>query len=189
MVELLGGAHEADRPLLDQVEEGQPLVAIVLGDRDDEAQVRLDHVLLGAVVAALDPLGELDLLRGGQQLDAPDLAQEEGERVDRGVALVDLERHLRLGGLGLVDELDVRVLERAQNLVDLGRLEVELVERSRDLLVCHEAGSDPSLDQNTSFVEHEHGALGHHTLLLLASIRTLSFGRRKPHLRWRYSTV
>ncbi len=94
VVELLGGAHEADRPLLDQVEERQALVAVVLGDRDDEPQVGLDHVLLGAVVAALDALGELDLLGRRQQLDAADLAQEERERVDRRVAIVDLERQL-----------------------------------------------------------------------------------------------
>ena len=68
VVELLGGAHEPDRPLLDQVEERQALVAVALGDRDDEAEVRLDHLLLGAVVAALDPLRELDLLRRGEQL-------------------------------------------------------------------------------------------------------------------------
>src|SRR3954451_13590548 len=40
VVELLGRADEAERPLLDQVEERQALVAVVLGDRDDEAQVR-----------------------------------------------------------------------------------------------------------------------------------------------------
>jgi hypothetical protein len=57
------------------------LVAVVLGDRDDEAQVRLDHPLLRRPVAALDQLGELDLLRGGEQRVAPGLAQEELERV------------------------------------------------------------------------------------------------------------
>ena len=46
-VELLDGANEAERALLDQVEERQALVAVVLGNRDDEAQVRLDHALLG----------------------------------------------------------------------------------------------------------------------------------------------
>src|SRR4051794_12786903 len=64
VVELLGSANEADRPLLDQVEERQALVAVSLRDRDDEAQVRLDHLLLRRVVAALDPLRELDLLCG-----------------------------------------------------------------------------------------------------------------------------
>src|SRR5689334_8373425 len=42
--ELLRRAHEAERPLLDQVEERQALVAVVLGDRDDEPQVGLDHL-------------------------------------------------------------------------------------------------------------------------------------------------
>src|SRR5213080_5279900 len=60
-VELLGGADEADRPLLDQVEERQALVAIALRDRDDETEVRLDHLLLRAMVAALDALRQLDL--------------------------------------------------------------------------------------------------------------------------------
>src|SRR2546421_241385 len=41
VVELLGGANEPDRPLLDQVEERQALVAVALGDRHDEAKVRL----------------------------------------------------------------------------------------------------------------------------------------------------
>ena len=83
VVELLGRAHEPDRPLLDQVEERQPLVAVALGDRDDQSEVRLDHLLLRAVVAALDPLRELDLLRGGQQVDLADVLQEELQRVGR----------------------------------------------------------------------------------------------------------
>ena len=87
VVELLGRAHEPDRPLLDQIEERQALVAVALRDRDDEAQVRLDHLLLRAVVAALDPLRELDLLRGGEQVDLADVLQEELERVGRDLAL------------------------------------------------------------------------------------------------------
>ena len=65
-VELLDGADQPERALLDEVEEGQALVAVVLRDRDDEAEVRLDHPLLRLHVAALDPLRELDLLRGRQ---------------------------------------------------------------------------------------------------------------------------
>src|SRR5207344_2133070 len=38
-VELLDRAVQAERALLDQVEERQALVAVVLGDRDDQAQV------------------------------------------------------------------------------------------------------------------------------------------------------
>src|SRR5688500_15718385 len=59
VVELLRGADEAERALLDQVQEGQPLVAVVLGDRDDQAQVRLDHLLLRVEVAALDALRQV----------------------------------------------------------------------------------------------------------------------------------
>ena len=77
VVELLGGAHETDRPLLDQVEEGQALVAVALGDRDDEAEVRLDHRLLRAVVAALDALRELDLLGRGEERHLADVLEEE----------------------------------------------------------------------------------------------------------------
>ena len=67
VVELLDRADEADRALLDQVEEGQALVAVALGDRDHEAQVGARHVVLRVEVAALDALGEGDLLLGGQQ--------------------------------------------------------------------------------------------------------------------------
>src|SRR5918997_425322 len=61
-VELLGGANEPQRALLDEVAERQtqPLVAARL--RDDEPQVRIDHAVLGSDVAALDALGKLDLL-------------------------------------------------------------------------------------------------------------------------------
>src|SRR6478672_3025031 len=46
VVELLGSTDEPERALLDEVQEREPLVAVVLRDRDDEAQVRLDHLLL-----------------------------------------------------------------------------------------------------------------------------------------------
>jgi hypothetical protein len=41
---------------------GEALALVAAGVRDDEAQVRVDHALLGLEVAALDALGELDLL-------------------------------------------------------------------------------------------------------------------------------
>src|SRR5215217_3088681 len=62
VVELLRGADQAERALLDQIEEGQALVAVVLRNRNDQAQVRLDHLLLRVEVAALDALGQVDLL-------------------------------------------------------------------------------------------------------------------------------
>src|SRR3712207_7136937 len=42
-VELLDRADQPQRALLDEVEKRQPLIALVLRYRDNEAQVRLDH--------------------------------------------------------------------------------------------------------------------------------------------------
>src|SRR6266542_412941 len=53
-VELLDRAVEAERPLLDQVEERYAEAAVDLRDRHDETQVRFDHAPLRALVAALD---------------------------------------------------------------------------------------------------------------------------------------
>ena len=85
VVELLRGAHEAERALLDEVEERQALVAVVLGDRDDEAEVGLDHLLLGVEVAALDAAREVDLLLRGEQADLADVLEEQLEAVRRHV--------------------------------------------------------------------------------------------------------
>ena len=105
--------------------------SVALGDRDDEAEVRLHHRLLRAVVAALDPLRELDLLRRREERHLADVLQEELQRVGR-----DLRVRLDLG-LDVVvrrDDRDPRLLERGVELVDLRRLELELVERQRDLV-------------------------------------------------------
>jgi hypothetical protein len=80
-VELLGGADQAEDALLDQVEQRQLVALVLLRQRHDEAQVRVDHALLGLEVAALDRLGELDLLVGGQQRVAAHVAQEQLQRV------------------------------------------------------------------------------------------------------------
>ena len=56
-VELLDRADQAEHALLDQVSERQALPLILARDRDDEAQVGVDHALLGREVAALDALG------------------------------------------------------------------------------------------------------------------------------------
>src|SRR5215208_16902 len=85
VVELLRGADEAERALLDQVQERQALVAVVLRDRDDQAEVRLDHLLLRVEVAALDALGEVDLFLRGEQADLADVLEEQLQRVRRHV--------------------------------------------------------------------------------------------------------
>src|SRR4051812_30132506 len=81
VVELLRRTDEAERSLLDQVQERQALVAVVLGDRDDEPEIRLDHLLLGIEVAALDALGQIDLLLRCEEPDLADVLQEQLERV------------------------------------------------------------------------------------------------------------
>src|ERR687887_367426 len=134
MVELLRGAHEPDRPLLDQVEEREALVAVLLRDRDDEPQVRLDHLLLGAVVPTLDPLRELDLLSGRQQVDLAHVLEEELQRVGRDLANLGyrLARpRLHLGPV--LDDLDLKLVEGVVEVVDLCGVELELIERERDL--------------------------------------------------------
>src|SRR6202012_5165008 len=54
VIELLCRTYQAERALLDQIQERQALVAVVLRDRDNQPQVRLDHLLLCVQIAALD---------------------------------------------------------------------------------------------------------------------------------------
>src|SRR3546814_1656810 len=67
---------------LDQVEELQPAIGVFLGDRDDEAQVGLDHFLLGAARLLLallhgaDDAAELDQRHARLGRDAADLGTQ-----------------------------------------------------------------------------------------------------------------
>jgi hypothetical protein len=125
-VELLDGADQPQRAFLDQVEERQALVAVVLGDRDDETQVGLDHPLLRLHVAALDLLRELDLLGRGQQLVPAGLAEEELQCIGRGLDRRGRRRRRRLlDFLRVVDDLHAARLELAVQQVELE--DVELV--------------------------------------------------------------
>ena len=117
VVELLDRAVEADRAVLDQVEQRQAVALVALGDRDDEAQVRVRHPLLGGVVAALDPLRERDLLGGGQQLVAADLVQKELQAVGRARRRRGAKVELELRVVGLLD-LDVRGREGSAEPLD-----------------------------------------------------------------------
>src|SRR5829696_992716 len=82
-VELLDGADQAEHALLDQVAEREALALVAARVGHHEAQVRVDHAVLGDEVALLDPLGKLDLLSGREQLEAARLAQEELQRIQR----------------------------------------------------------------------------------------------------------
>src|SRR5215217_222220 len=156
VVELLRRANETERALLNEVEERQSLVSVVLGDGDDEPQVGLDHLLLGVEVAALDALGEIDLLLGREEPDLPDVLQEQlkgigrhvGPQIQLGLGLAPLALvrgplDLLLGGGGgridVLDQLDLRLHEEAVQLLDVGLVEIELGDRVGDLGVREHA--------------------------------------------------
>ena len=62
-------------------------MAVALGDLDDETQVGLDHVVLGGEVAALDALGQCDLLARAEQRPAAGRPQQQLGGVGRGVGV------------------------------------------------------------------------------------------------------
>ena len=150
MVELLGRAHEPQRALLNEVQERETLVAVALRDRDDEAKVGLDHLLLGVEVPALDPLGETDLFLGGEQPQLADVLQEQLKRIGghvrpqvlRSLRLatatlvrVSLELPRRHPRVELLDELDLGALQEAVEVLDVGLVELQLADRLGDLRV------------------------------------------------------
>jgi hypothetical protein len=82
VVELLGRPDQAERSLLDQVEEREPATEVALGDRHHQAQIGLHHLLLGLHVATLDAPRQRHLLLGSEQVHLSDRAQIEPQRVE-----------------------------------------------------------------------------------------------------------
>src|SRR5204863_7855803 len=81
VVELLNGPHEAEVPLLDEVEERHVGTRVVASDGHDEAEIRLDEALTRGVVAGVLAARELPLLFARQQRPGADLANVGLERV------------------------------------------------------------------------------------------------------------
>src|SRR5207302_9625183 len=118
----------------DQVEEAQTVTLVALRDRDDEAQVRVDHPFLRLTVAALDLLRELDLLRRGQQRVAPRLVQEELQRVRRrdGEVAVHVRRVGAAADAAVVGERDRTLVQLLVEGLELLALELELLGQLRE---------------------------------------------------------
>ncbi len=74
-------ADQAQHALLDEVTQGQSLALVLPCDRDHQTQVGVDHPLLGREIAALDALGELDLIGSGQQRVPARFVEEELEGI------------------------------------------------------------------------------------------------------------
>src|SRR5205823_1379810 len=72
LVELVGGANEAEVAFVDQIGERDALILILLGDRDDEAQIRTHQRIEGLLVVLADALRELHF----------HLASDEGKDAD-----------------------------------------------------------------------------------------------------------
>ncbi len=152
IVEFLHRANEAERAFLDEVEEREAAPEIALGDRDDQTEIRLDHLALGAHVAALDALCERYLLVGGEQRNFSDLAQVEPQRVERRLdGEIELRRcndlvvlrHRLLVRRALVllafDELDAVLDQVRVEVFDLLLCELDILEPVDDLVIGEES--------------------------------------------------
>jgi hypothetical protein len=105
------------------------------------------------MLAALDALRELDLLRRRQQRDLADVLEEELKRVGRDLGL-GLDLGLRVVGVR-VDDRDLRLVEGGVEVVELRRLEVQLVECERELVRVELACAVPRLEQPLALVAGE----------------------------------
>ena len=106
------------------------------------------------MVALLDALRELDLLCGGEERHLPDVLEKQLQRVGR-----DLGLATPLAGLGLLrrgrDDLDVLVLDRGVERVELARIELELVERKGELLGVEPPGGAAAFEQREGLIRAE----------------------------------
>src|SRR3954468_9310272 len=166
VVELLRRADQTERALLNQVEERQALVAVVLGDRHDQTEVGLDHLLLRVQVAALDALRELDLLGGGEQPDLADVLEEQLQGIGGHIRLqvqrlLALATALTVGALVLggrllgrvevLDQLDAHLLEVPVEVLDVRFVELDLGHSGGDVAEGEDAQLMAPGDQSLYF--------------------------------------
>src|SRR5688500_13295413 len=195
-VELLDGAVEAERALLDEIQEGDAEAAVALGDRHDEAQVRLDHAALCEQVALLHPLRERDLLVCGEELVPADVREEELQAVARPVDRVGGRRgsfHRLARGSA---DLEPDRLELVRHLGHLVVAEIELERKRLELGGLNEAALLGALDQVATCLGVKnlvHGVLSQLFLTVLSlnegrwipAAHALQRSHCKPHSRVR----
>ena len=161
-VELLDSAVEAERALLDQVEEGDAEPAVALGDGHDQAEVGLDHAALREQVALLEALRERDLLGRGEQLVPADVGQEELQAVSR--SLLHGRGHDRGGLLCRGADLDADRLELVGYLGHLLVAEIQLERERLELSGLHVAALLCTLEEVATGLgvkRFVHGVLTH----------------------------
>jgi len=110
------------------------------------------------MLAELDPLGELDLLRRGQERHLADVLEEELEGVGRDLGLRRPRALALFVGRGVgADDLDLLLVERRVQRVDLRRIEIELVEREGELVGVQRPAGAAVLEERTCLVRLEPG--------------------------------
>ncbi len=105
------------------------------------------------MVTALDPLRELDLLRGREQRHLADVLEEELQGVGRDLRVrLPLPLRGRVGLLLAGDDLDLLLVELLVEGVELTGVEIELVESERELVGVEPPSSPPGLEQGTRLI-------------------------------------
>ncbi len=130
-IELPRGGEQADIALADQVGEGQPAVLVLLGHRDDEAQVAFHQLLHRLVIAGAHLPRDRDFLLRGEERGLADLVQILVEDVlvgivdaeTGGAVVLSRRRGLAAGDVARISAM-VRSAESASGEVSAGRWRV-----------------------------------------------------------------
>src|SRR6266853_3634791 len=141
VLELIDRLHQADIAFLDEVEELQAAIGVFLGDRDDEAEIGLDHLLLRPRRLALAALHRAD--------DAPELADRQ-TGLGRGDGDLTAQLH-DVGGV-LLDEIGPAAAGQLLHRVEPVRRQLVAEIILEELLALDAAG----------FGEAQHAALDRH---------------------------
>ena len=121
------------------------MTLVPLGDRHDEAEVRVDHPLLRGEVALLDALREMNLVGGGQQLVPARGVHEQLQRIERAAHVSGRDRARLLRRLVAHD--DIALFERGAESREVVLGQLVLVRQSLDVLLLDEPALGGLLEQ------------------------------------------